>query len=198
MPTSLSIRRLTTAADPAVAGVAAIYVDALPACERKPTAWLRSLPGRADYAVLVAERDAAVVGFAIVFVPANAGDAALLEYMAVAAADRGGGVGGRLFAGAMAVASRPVLVEVKSDDADAERRRDFYRRHGCGQVIGLSYQCPLPDAPPMGLMVGGASDVPRLALSRWLSTVYADVYGQPRDDPRLAAMLATVADPVAL
>ena len=198
MTDAVTIRRLTDGADPAVGGVEPIYVSALPACERKPVSWLRSLPGRADYRLLLAEAAGAVVGFAVLFVPTGPADAALLEYMAVAESARGGGVGGRLLAEALRAAGRPVLIEVQSADADAGRRRAFYRRHGCRDVVGLRYLCPLPDAPPMTLMVGGAAAVSRDPLSRWLSTVYADVYGQRRDDPRVAVMTAQLANPVLL
>ena len=120
-----TLRRLTDAADAAWAAVEQVYVDALPAGERKPVAWLRSLAGRSPcgrdaaggYVVLVAERAETVFGFGIVFVPAAANDAALLEYLAVTAAARGGGVGGQLFAAARdAAVGRPMLVEVEADD----------------------------------------------------------------------------------
>ena len=198
---SVTISRLTVATLPAVER---IYVDALPAGERKPVAWLRSLAtepsgsAAGSYEVLVAEQNEPV-GFAIVFVPVDPADAALLEYLAVAADARGGGVGGRLFAAAIAAAGiRPLLVEVESDDPDADRRRAFYRRHGCRELVGLHYTLPLPGAPPMGLMVGGVDVVGRPDLSRWLRTVFADVYGQPRDDPRLATIMAGASDPVEL
>ena len=171
-----------------------IYVDALPAAERKPVAWLRSLavaPG--PYTVRVARRGNDVLGFAVLFVPADPDDAALLEYLAVDASARGGGVGGQLFAAVASVAGRPVLVEVERDDADAERRRAFYRRHGCRDLLDR-YELPLPGAPPMGLMVTGTATVGNRQLARWLATVYADVYGQSRDDPRVPAMVAHRAD----
>ncbi len=188
------IRRLTEASDAALTAVERTYVAALPSGERKPVAWLRSLPARPDYHLLFAG-DA---GFAVLYVPPDPADAALLEYLAVDAAARGGGVGGRLFAAAGAAAARPVLVEVEAGDPDADRRRAFYRRHGCRALVGLEYTLPLPGAPPMGLMVARADTMSRSDLARWLATVYADVYGQGRDDPRVATMVAGVADPVQL
>ncbi len=185
------VRRLTNPSDPAMATVEQIYVDALPANERKPVAWLRSLPcGHASSALLVAERDRAVLGFAVLFVPTTGIDAALLEYLAVAEAARGGGVGGQLFAHAVALAGRAVLIEIETGDADADRRRAFYRRLGCRELLGLRYLLPLPGAPPMGLMVAGADVVTQADLARWLAIIYAEVYGQPPDDPRIAVMTA--------
>ena len=95
------------------------------------------------------------------------------------------------------MADRPVLVEVETGDVDADRRRAFYRRHGCRQVLGLDYLLPLPGAPPMGLMVAGATTVARSDLARWLATAYAGVYRQPAGDPRPAAMVESLSDPVA-
>ncbi len=191
----VTIRRLIDVADPAVAAAERIYADAIPAVERKPSAWFGALPGRADYRLLVAERAGGVVGVAVAW---ESADVALLEYLAVAAAARGGGVGGRLVSHALGAAGRPVLVEVKADDADADRRRAFYRRHGCRRVAGLRYDLPMPGAPAMDLLVGNAADVSRADLTRWVSMVYADVYGRPRDDPRIAAMVAAVPDAVDL
>ena len=191
--TPLATIRPATAGD--LPAVERIYVEAFPAGERKPAEWLRGLlvPPH-PYAVLVAERSGVVLGFAVLFVPADPADAALLEYLAVDGAAGGGGVGGRLFARALDVAARPVLVEVERGDAMADRRRAFYRRHGCRDVAGLDYQLPLPAAPPMGLMVAAAGPVRPPDLARWLATVYADVYGQRRDDPRVAAMVAPGGD----
>jgi len=193
-PAPATLRRLTDPADPALAAAEGIYLAALPPGERKPTAWLRSLPARPEYRLTVAERTNDVLGFAVTFVPPTPSDAALLEYLAVAAGARGGGLGGLLFADAAQSAARPLLVEVESTDPDADRRRAFYARHGCREIVGLDYQLPLPAAPPMRLMVAGTATVHRDDLSRWLATVYAEVYGRPRDDPRLAAMVASLPD----
>jgi ribosomal protein S18 acetylase RimI-like enzyme len=197
-PAAVTLRRLTDPADPALAAAERIYLAALPPTERKPTAWLRSLPTRPEYRLTVAEHGDDVIGLAVTFVPSDPSDAALLEYLAVAADARGGGVGGELFGHVIGSLGRPLLVEVERDDADADRRRAFYRRHGCRAVVGLDYQLPLPGAPPMELMVAGAAVVRRAQLARWLATVYADVYGQRRDDPRVAATIAALADPVRL
>ena len=206
MTAPLTIRRPTDPADPALVAVERIYVDSLPAGERKPTAWLRSLAYAADaggaapapsYRLLVAERDGDALGFAVLFIPPDPADAALLEYLAVADRARGGGVGGQLFDAAVGLADRPVLVEVEAGDADADRRRAFYRRHGCRELLGLRYLLPLPAAPPMGLMVAGAAKVRRADLTRWLATVYVGAYGQRPDDPRVAEMPASLSDPVA-
>ena len=179
-----------------MAGVGPIYVGAIPAAERKPTGWIASLPARPDYRLIVAEAGGVVIGFAVVFVPPDPTDAALLEYLAVSTDRRNGGVGGRLVVAALASAGRPVLVEVKSDDAQADRRRAFYARHGCRQLLGLRYLLPMPGAPPMDLLVAAVDRVPRPVLARWLATIYADVYGQSRDDSRLITMLAGLPDPV--
>ncbi len=194
----VTTRRVTRPDDPAVAAAERIYVAAIPAAERKASAWFRALPMAGRSTLVVAERADAVVGFAAVFVPTGPADAALLEYLAVADAARGGGVGGALVDHVLRTVDRPLLIEVQANDADADRRRAFYRRHGCRDVLGLAYQLPLPNAPPMTLMLAGPPAVSRAELSRWLATVYADVYGRRRDDPRLSTMVVPLPDPVAL
>jgi GNAT superfamily N-acetyltransferase len=203
-PVDLTIRQLFDPADPALDAVERIYVDALPAAERKPVEWLRSLarPDRAGvvtaYTVLVAEREAEAIGFAVLFVPADPDGAALLEYLAVDDRARGGGVGSRLLARSIQLAGRPMLVEVETSDADADRRRAFYRRHGCREVPGLSYALPLPSPPPMALMASGARQFSRQILRRWLVAIYVQVYGQSPDDPRIGSMIDMLPDPVVL
>jgi predicted N-acetyltransferase YhbS len=196
---SCSIRQLTDPLDPAFAGLERVYTSALPAGERKPAEQLRQSILRPDYRVLVAEEAAGqVVGFAMLFVPQEPENAALLEYLATAGPARGRGVGGRLFRHAVALAGRAVLIEVETGDADAERRGAFYRRHGCRELTGLQYLLPLPGAPPMGLMVAGAAEIQRADVRRWLEVVYERVYGESADDPRIELMTAGTADPIGL
>ena len=186
----VSLRTLTDSGDPALADVPRIYVDALPDGDRKPVAWLATVCGPdRRYRFMVAERGTVVVGFAILFVPADAGDAALLEYLAVADTARGTGVGTRLARRCLSLATGPLLVEIDTADPDAGRRRAFYERLGFRAVIGLQYKLPLPGAGPMGLMVAGTAAAGRVKLRRWISAIYNEVYGQDRDDPRIADMV---------
>jgi GNAT superfamily N-acetyltransferase len=199
--TALTIRRAADPDDAALPAVERLYVEAFPAVERKPVAWLRSLarPVAGPSLLLIAERGSDVVGFAVVFAPPNPADAALLEYLAVTEPARGGGVGGRLFEAVVRSVARPLLVEVKTGDDKADRRLAFYQRHGCRVVGGLAYQLPLPGRqPPMSILVAGVEQFARPTLHRWLTAVYVGAYGQQPTDPRLAAMVAPLDDPVRL
>jgi hypothetical protein len=131
--------------------------------------------------------------------------------MATAKLHRNAGLGAAAFAASLArVGGRPLLVEVDSDrepSRDRElraRRKRFYRRCGCRVIDGLAYRLPLPGvgAPPeMDLLVhpnGDAAPVSKERLRRWLEAVFVDVYAQRADDPRIAAMLAPLPDPVTL
>ncbi len=198
----------------------AIYAASIAAREQKPEAWIAAMIGAPDYRVWVAKDGGRVQGFSILFVPAAAGFA-LLEYMAVAPAERNHGLGAELFRRTVAHAAapgegqRPVLLEVDSDrEASSDRalrtrRERFYRRLGCLRIAGLHYLMPLGgegSPPEMDLLVYTAeplgplprSEVPRNELQRWLQTIYRDVYHCSPDDPRLAQMVADLPDPVLL
>jgi ribosomal protein S18 acetylase RimI-like enzyme len=174
-----TLRTIVAQTDPALDAVRRIYEQTFPASERKPTRCLDEMIGREDYAILVAEIEAIVVGFAVVFIPPSTNDAALLEYLAVDSQHRDGGIGQGLLRQVISmVANRPLLVEVESaNDPFAVRRRDFYCRNGFSTIAGFAYQCPLPNAPPMELMLANAAAaVSRNDLDRWIKLIYSRVY----------------------
>ena len=198
----------------------AIYAGSIAAREQKRESWIAAMIGDPAYRVWVAKAGGLVRGFSILFVPA-AGGFALLEYMAVAPAERNHGLGAELFRQTVEQAvttddrKLPVLLEVDSDrEASSDRalrtrRERFYRRLGCLRIAGLRYLMPLvgEGAPPeMDLLVyraeppGGParSEVPRSEVKRWLETIYRDVYHCAPDDPRLAQMVSALPDPVLL
>jgi GNAT superfamily N-acetyltransferase len=187
------------------ANLAGIYEEGIPASERKPLAVLLSDPAAR---ITVARMGDELVGFALVHLGKSAD---LLEYIAVRAGLRGAGVGARLYQAARGDRGRevPLLIEVDSargaspDRAIRLRRIDFYRRLGARQVVGLSYVLPLPSPtgpPTMDLMVDSWPDaaVQRVTLRSWLQELYSEVYGQPRDDSRILAMLAPLGREAAL
>jgi hypothetical protein len=198
----------------------AIYAASIAAREQKREGWIAAMIGAPDYRVWVAKAGGLVRGFSILFVPA-AGGFALLEYMAVAPAERNHGMGGELFRRTVERATTPeggqlpVLLEVDSDrEASSDRalrtrRERFYRRLGCLRIAGLRYVMPLSGegAPPeMDLFVYEAEplappaerELPRSDVKGWLETIYRDVYHCAPDDPRLAQMVASLPDPVLL
>lgn len=198
----------------------AIYAASIAAREQKGEGWIAAMIGAPDYRVWVAKAGGLVRGFSILFVPPS-GRFALLEYMAVAPAERNHGMGGELFRRTVEQAlapeggQLPVLLEVDSDrEASSDRalrtrRERFYRRLGCLRIAGLRYIMPLggEGAPPeMDLFVYRAEppahpaqgELPRSDVKRWLETIYRDVYHCAPDDPRLAQMVASLPDPVLL
>ena len=193
----------------------AIYAASIAAREQKSEGWIAAMIDAPDYRVWVAKAGGLVRGFSILFVPAGGGFA-LLEYMAVAPAERNHGLGAELFRRTVEHAVTPdgrplpVLLEVDSDREEASdralrtRRERFYRRLGCLRIAGLRYLMPLAghgSPPEMDLFVYRAEPLGRPARSEvrhWLETIYRDVYHCAPDDPRLAQMMAGLPDPVLL
>jgi GNAT superfamily N-acetyltransferase len=191
----------------------AIYASSITPREQKPEEWLRAMVAAPEYRVSIAENAGRVLGFSILFVPPGEGFT-LLEYMAVTPEKRGHGFGGELFRRtavhslAADGARLPVVLEIDSDrEASADqamrtRRAGFYRRLGCVKIAGLEYRMPLQGAgapPEMDLMLHPAEPAAPLAradLRRWLQVIYRDVYHCSPDDPRIAAMIGPLPDPV--
>ena len=175
----------------------AIYLNAIDPSEQKTTAALRLMLGRDTQRFLVARAGGAVVGFAILWLPRNE-DIWSLEYLAVAPAYRGSGLGARIFRASTAAADRPFgIIEVEAPSTQMRRRRiSFYGHLGCRRIGTFSYLLPL-DArrapPPMWLLLHGPAciaDIARQQVRGWLSHMYAQIYAQAEDDPRIAQMLA--------
>lgn len=183
----------------------AIYEEALPSSERKPREAILALEARADFRVMLAVRGEAVMGFAIIYVPAQE-DFALLEYMAVADSGRGRGTGACIFAEVLAaVGERMLIVEIDSDREDSPdremraRRRGFYERGGARRIEGVDYRMPVVSEgtpPAMDLMLharGRAVAVTPELAGHWIRTIYRDVYGVEIAERELRPMLEGLA-----
>lgn len=130
-----------------------------------------------------------------------------LEYLAVDAARRGGGLGRRLWRGVTArlPESAPRMVMEIHDPSGApaasaererrERRQRFYERLGAVVLPVRGYVMPGRDDPPTaypGLLLGWAHDgrLPEGAeLSAIVRSLHHTVYGLPADHPFTAAVL---------
>jgi len=211
LPKFLEVNRTSTGH---LQAIARIYEASIPPSERKPVSAIWEMAGRPDYRLVAATDSQHVVGFAAVFAPPD-DPFALLEYLAVDETTRGRGLGAGLFHTTVEALNRDtrsksLLVEVEADvggecDHEARRRRlAFYRRLDCRRIADLDYQLPLRTAgvpPAMHLYIHrGANDapLPRAELARALRRIYAHVYAQRSDDPRIDDMLARVTDPVSL
>jgi GNAT superfamily N-acetyltransferase len=209
----VTLEPLTSAEGEPFRELFAVYASSITPREQKPEAWLRAMVGAPEYRVWTVRDSGHVLGFSILFLPPGEGFA-LLEYMAVASDRRNGGFGAALFnetvkhAVTPEGAALPVLLEVDSDrEASTDRamrtrRLHFYRRLGCMTLAGLAYLMPLHGAgaaPEMVLMIHRRrleAPVPRADVERWLKSIYHDVYHVSPDDPRVAAMLRPLPDPV--
>jgi len=206
------IQRLLPDMRDAFEGLLRIYREAIPPSERKTDDALSRMLKQSEYEFLIARVDDAVAGFSIVK-SFRRTDSSLLEYMAVDRSIRGRGVGGAVFRAACEsamTATRYVLLEVDSDaqlSADREiraRRKSFYRRLGCREVAGLCYLMPsvTTEQPPlMNLLVYRhvlQGTIDKSELHQWLQCIYAEVYEQPVDDPRIDLMLSGLTDQIAL
>ena len=214
-PKSMTVEQLESSAGESFKQLYAIYAASIAAREQKGEAWIAAMIGAPTYRFFVSKADGVVRGFSILFMPAAEGFA-LLEYMAVAPGERNRGLGAELFRRtverAVTPAGRalPVVLEIDSDReasndrAIRTRRERFYRRLGCLRIAGLRYLMPLAGegpAPEMDLFVhtsDAAGGIARAELTRWLETIYRDVYRCAPDDPRIAQMLAGLPDPVPL
>jgi len=212
--TQVAFAPLASAEGPEFEALYGIYTRALPPSERKSKQELAAMAAKPEYSFLVATRNGAVVGFSAVFTPRE-NDFRLLEYMAIHRDHRGEGLGEELFRRSLASAGSdarisPVLLEVDSDQeasadaADRTRRLQFYKRLGCLRIKDLAYQLPLVSAtapPMMRLLIYRPKDsitISKDRLERWIKTIYSEVYGCSPDDPRIAAMLRPLGDPVEL
>ena len=187
-----------------------IYASALPVREQKTREEIFALVGRCDYKIIISDDGHQLLGFAIVFVSATQ-PVALLEYMATHQDHRNMGLGARIFDASLEAASRrPMLVEVDSerensaDRAIRIRRKNFYRRLGCLQIDALNYVLPLlgeGEPPRMDLLVhpnGREQPISPHEMSDWLGVLYAEVYHQRADDPRIEGMLRNLTNPIIL
>jgi GNAT superfamily N-acetyltransferase len=185
-----------------------IYEDVIPASERKSSDSVMRMLDRANYLVLGAFAGSRLVGFLVAHAFQQQ-PLYLLEYMAVSKDAQGHGIGSRLFSELVAVTTKssPLLLEVDSDRFSSSHqqqriaRKRFYRRLGCREVAGLTYELPLlGDPPPMDLLVHwpGQQTVPRTMIEQWITALYVEVYGQSDLDPRISTMVDGLPDQVCL
>ncbi|MEQ8734927.1 MAG: GNAT family N-acetyltransferase [Rhodospirillaceae bacterium] len=178
-----------------------IYANSIPPEEQKSRLEVGRLLARPDYKIFIEKLDGIVRGFSIFYLSTNY-DIALLEYMATDKSSRNQGIGAKLFLYGLASASgRSILIEVDSDRENTPdrtiriRRKNFYRRLGAHQIVGLDYKLPLPgkgEPPVMDLMLhpnGRDEPFTKHDVRYWLQDIYVNVYNQSRADPRIIRML---------
>lgn len=210
---SIKMSLISDNADPRFTKLVKIYQASIEPSEQKPLEVLRGMVGDARYAFHVLEALDDVIGFAIVFTPADR-EFWLLEYIAIEATRRDAGIGIELFmrvAKAMSNENPSAcgLLEVDQAIGDANaaaqarRRLGFYARCGCKMLQGLTYILPIESnhAPPaMHILLWGQlhSAISKETLTRWLRIIYSDVYLQSSSDFRISKMVANLPDRIEL
>lgn len=198
--TGASFSRVTDPRSPVFAEILALYANAFPSSERKPTQFLSDVLVREDYRIFMLADQESLIGFGVIFQSSNQ-QFALLEYMAIADRRRDQGWGARLFNEVTARVAGPLLLEVETDRLhvagtdDRARRKSFYRRLGCHVIEGLDYLMPQisSSAPPsMDLMIHGYPKpfLEKELLREWLGEIYRKVYDRHAHDSAIGRMLA--------
>jgi GNAT superfamily N-acetyltransferase len=185
----------------------ALYRDSITRSAQRPEAEFRGLVARADYRFVAAMLKDELLGLAVVWLPADS-DIWLFEYVVVVPKARSYRIGSNLFTGARILAGehRTALIEVEVDlgATGQAKRLEFFRRLGCQRVVGLDYRMPLRAfgiPPPMWLLTvlpQAAESLPAQTVEGWMRRIYAEAYGKPFDDPRLAQMIDPLPDEVLL
>lgn len=186
-----------------------IYEASIAARERRSRPAIVELSRRGQYGVHGAWRGGALVGAAMVFTCRRA-PVSLLDYLFTRQDQRGAGLGAAMFRSCAAgLAGRRLLVEVDSDreaaadQAIRRRRKAFYRRLGCRQLVGLPYSLPLAGAgdPPLMdlLMLGEDRDsVPTTEVRDWLLAMIAEAYPDAAGAELVVRMLGGLGPSIAL
>lgn len=190
---------------PALAGEAGVFPDLV---RRR-----RTLPY--DLRLIVVERSAHVVGFALLFHFPEAGFA-YLDYFATSAKVQGGGLGGALYDAVRETArrfnARGMLLEARPDDravaasdadhAAAVRRLRFYERLNVLPIVGTAYDKPAQPGGNYALLLfdglGRRQPIRAAELRAALASILVHRHALPPDHPQHQAYIQSITDPVRL
>lgn len=181
----------------------AIHEEAFPPPERQYSIeYMLERAGRGDGLMRIVELDGRPVGYAYLELAPQAA-IAFLWYIAIEAALRSRGLGGKAVADTLEMLRRDhpelryAFFEVgRPDDAVSpqqadidRRRREFYRRLGAYWVRGVDYVIPAADDPndsvaydPMFFALRDTDD--REAVESAVALMASDTYADRPDDPR--------------
>lgn len=192
-PQALQTASLASVAAEVVDRVRAIYEEAFPAHQREPFEDIAALARDGDAIAVAGMRDGDPVGLAFLTRLDGVGHY-FLEYFAVAADRRGGGIGQALWrAVATTLDPRPVVLEVEdpaepgidvAEAAQRERRVRFWEKVGARMLPVADYLVPRlgeDGVEPLLLMwIAGAPGAVAPAggeLGRLVVALYVDGYG---------------------
>lgn len=173
-----------------------LYSESMPAEEREPRRIILASVQAGDAVLTRARQGATTVGFTVTHLLKHP-PAAFLVYLAVAAKQRGGGIGSRLFEHAWITAESVAArrgsellgmtweiddPELAPDDAERQRRvkrNDFFTRLGGTPLPGAYFQPPVngPKAVPMLLMWRGTQGRLMPSVPDLVRAIYFEKYG---------------------
>ena len=190
---SRSLQRITDPSSQAFARCVQILGESMSVSVQLENARLVELLGGDDYRLYALRVDDVIVAMAILYLPARK-DFAWLDYMAVASAHRGRGLGSGLFRQLLDTiatsrpAARHLILEVNDD------RIQFYRRLGARLLANVQYFFPSRNGPaiPMRLMVCSLRDdvgVSQAALTAAIEDIFVTIHDRTATDPLLRSIV---------
>ena len=173
-----------------------LYSESMPTEEREPRSIILASVQAGDAVLTRARQGAATIGFTVTHLLKHP-PAAFLIYLAVAAKQRGGGIGSRLFEHAWITAQSVAALrgsellgmtweiddpELAPDDAERQRRvrrSEFFRRLGGVPLPGAYFQPPVngPKPVPMLLMWRGKPGRSTPPVADLVRAIYFEKYG---------------------
>jgi GNAT superfamily N-acetyltransferase len=205
----MTLRTLTSSADPAFGGLLALYHEAFPANERQSDERMAERLDTGHSEFQVGEIEGSVALMAVTYpLPGLPFD--FLDYLAVDSRFRGQGLGGAFFralAPGLKERQRRLVLEVEDPDYGENReqrlrRVAFYRDNGARVLYNTPYLLPplSGDLPTeMWLMVFPATageSFEKAQIQQLMRTLYTAVYQRESNDPLLDRFLPFLPDPV--
>ena len=197
---SIAIEHTPLAAD--WAEIVTIYRSSFKADLREPEPLLADRLEAGRYRLFTARKRSQINGFAILDVIPTP-SYAVLSYLAVSENHRNSGIGASLCHHVVenfrkAAPANWLLVEAE------KRQADFYRRQGFA-TFACPYDAPqFGDAGSIAMSLQGIAksketrSASRAELCDIIEHLFLDGYGLEKNDPRLVAQLAAIADPTPL
>lgn len=163
--------------DDAFASIYSLLSSSFPPIERRTEAGQRELLSDERYQIIAALSEDKIIGFMAVW---KLNDFSFVEHFAVDGALRGKGMGGKILEYAKKALPSPLILEVEPSNSShqAERRIDFYNRHGFCLNDYEYFQPPLKKGDgiiPLRIM-SSPQGLDKSAFENVKNTLYAQIY----------------------
>ena len=125
-----------------------ILSSSLPQSEMRKKEAQKALLKNSSYKILSAHENGETIGFMAIW---DLGAYNFIEHFAVKSYFRGNGIGGKIIDYFLNTSTKPVVLEVEPPKStpEAERRIEFYKRHGFNFNSYEYFQPPLQDEYPL-------------------------------------------------